>query len=562
MGISVQPTTDGTISVQPQENTQPVSEETANSRATRAKAGGYVPEDYPDVVKALMIGQEKNLRELSANRVRLQKEQETQKLLINAANAKGGPLTPEDVALVRTTQGVKPEDWQPPMGPLLSEKTWPTDPRSVFEETYADQYMKYTDDFAGKIGEDHWWNEATNGIPRTVQLAKNEGSTLIATRELANSLLENVQDQYKKQGWFDWGVEQVARLVPGYRQAFLGFDPYDQADKILDLPWPQRKEKILQDVRNLRAEDPSLAIEYLEAIKGGSSSERGANLLSNLIDLTAIPGVGIAKGVYRGAKTVQLARQVSRMIDEVAKAPMEPAGKAAIANAVGDLPEAATQRIVKSVTTGGEPDATTEAMRSLPDYFNAMVQNIRNKPGRFGQELVNRTIESIEQYADKFQQLVETVQKVERVPGFLADEKAVRMWMEEIKKEYPGMENTILNISRPYYDKLGILHYDIDMGQHTGEYFTSKNVAEGFREKFAPNGTVVEPDGLGFFVRMTRPFDETRTSVREALLNTKGTQTPVTGHDMISSWIRTPEETMAAEQMIARKTEHPRHRPR
>jgi hypothetical protein len=157
--------------------------------------------------------------------------------------------------------------------------------------------------------------------------------------------------------------------------------------------------------------------------------------------------------------------------------------KSTIEAAAGDLKESAVTRATTNAVADAQnvPQATKRAVEALPDTLRADLQDLKSNPGNLGQDAVNRIEEQTNSLITRLSDVVQNVQKVERLPDVMSSETAIRAIYEGMKDTYKGLKNSILDITRPYKESVSNTYLaDMKLGNNDGSYFKSRDVAENF----------------------------------------------------------------------------------
>lgn len=223
----------------------------------------------------------------------------------------------------------------------------------------------------------------------------------------------------------------------------------------------------------------------------------------------------------------------------------------------GDLKTAAIENATKqsSEELQGVANREKNTAQALTDNINTMQTTFESNPGRGGQEIVNRLREDTDNFTKRLINAVNNIVRVQRIRPILANKIALEQIRDYTKELYPGLRNAILNISDPIYNRaLSSYTQKMYLGRSTGEMFASKEEAQGFAKLNRLDGTANEiQKGMGWYLEVSRPLDETMKPIRDWLVKTKETQTPGGWLNAAVGWLRTGEDTLSREQSIQRK---------
>ena len=549
-----QPQDIGLIDLTPVNQVQTINPVLADKRATKAAYGlKGVNWDVGSTYDKILNGLEQRDRVDAKAALENKQTVERQKLIEELA--KQGPVSMDMVKSI------------------MGRGTPVADPTLVYEQSYAKTYLNELDKTSTN-NPDTEYSEATKQYPDYVNKAKEAASTLVAKQDYINNWIENTQNAVNQQSWLGWGADLGKTLIPGYSEVKMrgnvegvpffsglkGSNLEQQTRKLLDLPLPKFKTAVDTILNKLQQDNPSLALEFAHALKGQSSSEEALNNLWTVLDASiAVDAGSIGTKIIKNTVANRAVKDaINTMVKESA---VDTTEKGIIAEAAGDIKEAAVQKATKNVVEGlqGRTKPTQEALESLTNNFRVDLAEVEAKPGRFGQEMVNRLSEAYNTSQTNLMNIIANVQKVERIPGVLATEKAIRAIAEELKDLYPGLRNAILQVEPPKPNAFGT-GYELDMILgHPGaqQFFDRKTVADQFIQTMGLTNAKVESRSAGgYYIRVTKPLNETMDSVRDYLLATKESKGPegiATWFNSLFGKIRTPEETLALEHRMNRK---------
>lgn len=535
----------------------------ATSRANDAIfALPSVPKTFNDYFTPISAGKEPALRQDVAATVDYQKAAKRQQMISDIAAKKGGPLNPEDLSIIEASLNAPP-----------------TDPKSVFEEHYAKQYMDHLNWPTVDTDTDSWYNEAVKLMPGAVQQLQDQGIGLATYRQFSNTALQDAEEAYNSQSYLGWGVDllkgafqpyseiKMRGLVPEVSKysGLLGSNINQQIDYLYSLPFPEYKARVTEIMNNLKKDNPSLAVQFGKYLVGAPSS---TEFLDNFFSATAGPldvlGVGkvgfkATRAAFLFGETKAAVKDMTQLLVNTEKQPV----KVVANDAAGNLAEAAslkaTSNAVSELSSVGEQTAKKTALEALPSVLKADKEAAIATPGRFGQEIVNRISQSYDTFTTNLMTAIENISRLERIPGTLATQKAVRAIQEAVKDEYPGLRNTVLDVGAPYR-VLDNYFVDVVLGTNRGEYFMNPATASRFRDVYNIPDAVIskQKSGIGYYLLIKKPLKETEDVVRDFLTETKNAKTPEP-----DSWlkqfvdyirpIRTSEEILSADQRMNRK---------
>lgn len=529
----------------------PMPGEIAAPRAYKTKYGVPTYEkSYDQLYLEIAAGREQQIRSDLVSAINQEKNLRTHEILADVAKKKGERLTPQEVDMI------------------MAHINRPTDPGSVIEDEYAKKYISELDTVS--FMKDSILTEAKALVPETTEETLSLGRMATAKTEVAKTWLDNAIAARGEQSYIGYGVDQLKLLstiyqevklrgsVPGTGFAqggFLGENLEEQALTLLRMPYSQFKTEFERIMRPLIKDNPSLAIMFANAVLGQSSSERFLNnVFTPLVATGALTLGRLGKQAVDAIRISNLAKQAVK--SAVKSNAEESPSKAAALEAAGDIREAGlaqgAELVVKQLKGSSNPaEEVTEGFQAL---FTGAVDGIKSNPGKYRQEFVNRLVESYHTFKHNFFDTLANVAKIERLPGLIKAEEALRAIAKATENDFPGLQNTILTVSTPRkVDPLSNLYYvDVDFGQTGAKLFTSERQAKDFARIHKLSGTTVEQKGLGFSLRVTHQLKETQDVVRDWLHATDETKTPETILNFFSK-ARTPEETLSFQQRVQRK---------
>lgn len=202
------------------------------------------------------------------------------------------------------------------------------------------------------------------------------------------------------------------------------------------------------------------------------------------------------------------------------------------------------------VTTGRT--ALNALAKDLPSIFAP--QGLAANPVALSREASQRLVSTMTARGEAFIQKLESGVGVERLSPE-AQGRAYTIAERNLKNEFHSQSDYILDVARNVRDPMtGTTSVSIKLGDRGGQLFQSPEQANLFaRDIFNLDGKAydVRPgqQGVGFYVDVARPVDETASDVRDLLINNKsrnpsgrlsdlvfGTWTPRSAEDILSSF--------------------------
>jgi hypothetical protein len=536
-----------------------VSSDTANLRAAKARFGltrDYTDKSQDELKNMFTNGQEDDFRTSVAAHMDINNYMKLRQQIGQMSQARGQVLNPLAIQS------------------LVESYTQPTDKDSVIEKAFADKFIGVNNDVAANNDIQPLKQDLETDTARSVQML---GRDLIMYREYALKGAQDALDRLGNQSWGGWGVDQAKMLIPGYQDLKMrGFTPdvgwfegggltsnlIAQAQHMYSRPFPEFKQWYDSTLSSLEHDNPSLAIQFAQAVIGMSSGAEGwGNITTTGLDLAALPITRILKAGLKATGVLASEDVIRNMVKDTVRAANsgEPI-KVAAATGSGDLGEAAIQRSTLNVLSElkGSVDPAERALQELPSGLKNDTSRLAENVGNFGQEATNRLQqEFITRDRNLFEMLKDLV-KVGRTPeiaNVMAAESTVRALWQTVKDTYPGLRNTVVNVTKPELNEISnTWHYNVIFGNHRAEYFWDKDTAELFAKNYGLRDAEVINDGsgAGWYIRINRPLDETSSMVRDTFMTTNKSESPSRGlnawfNSLVGRW-RTPEETLSMDQ--------------
>jgi len=230
--------------------------------------------------------------------------------------------------------------------------------------------------------------------------------------------------------------------------------------------------------------------------------------------------------------------------------------KATLVAATGDVGEAAVQKATSNLIKNFRGSTTDEAraVEALPRYLRLDVKSIKENPGTLAQDVVNRIEEGYNSLQDNIIDRIKNRVLVEKIPGFLASEKEIAAYKEGIKDLYPGLRNSIMDISDPVHNTLTNTYtMDLAIGKPGGELFFNPMQAKTYARNQGITDYKLERQGAGYYLRLSKPLNETDDIVRDALIKTGITDTKNSFFHNFTSWLKTSENVLSTAESGNRK---------
>lgn len=524
----------------------PMSAELAAARAFKYKfAIPNLPKSYDDLYNSLVNGGDANEREQAA-------AQQSQQAAADKANSisqiAAGPLTPQK---------------QIQLAGLLNKDTQ-VDPRSVFEENFAKQFMRgiYT---AQAAMPDTFMDQARQEIPNFTDDKVAQGTGLVAKSQFLLSQIQDAQEELKKQSWPGFGLDIAKTFVPGFTSAkmrgnipgvdflsgTLGDNLEKQGSTAFHLPFDQFKQAITNTAQNM---NPSMRLQWLTAMYGQSTTDATMNSVLEAFDLASLPGTAssIFK-VTRVGASIAVADNVLGAVKGMIKATAAPeVTKATVAEAAGDLKTAAVQKAASNMILRQKPsywvDQTREGLENLPIAMRQDLVDVKSSPGSLVQEGVRRIEDQALQTENGLMALLQNKNNIQMLP-----EDALKTIQSQIlEQDYAGIRNSQVNGELKYNQLTNTYEWRAIVLKPGNELFRSPEVAKNYaiRNGLSDHVVTASRQGIGWYLSIQKPLDQFSDIVRDTTVDADLWKSPVSAVDRFTplNWIRTAEDTMAQAQ--------------
>lgn len=263
---------------------------------------------------------------------------------------------------------------------------------------------------------------------------------------------------------------------------------------------------------------------------GTSPGTYGAKI-SEQFDLNS-PQTASGSGVYNlsnGSQNIADARAaVQRTVHSLAS--RSDVNVAEVLSATGH-PNAAPVGAYKSLKTdiAPPPGQTGEKLQMqgllahMPTYMDP--QAIAKGSYRFTREQADRIVERVRESIDVSKKNIDDNHGLERLSDG-AIFQAVQVATEQVKREFTAISNAIADVSvnAAEHSKANTYSVNFDMKLPNNDLFKTKEQAEYYASRmYKLNDYSIEPQGNGYFLRVTRDIDETHPEVRAKLIDTQNT---------------------------------------
>ena len=459
---------------------QPLSPEAASARAAKTNFAQVIPEKTTkDFYQQYLEGKESMLRKEAATRADFDGVMARNKALSDLANKKQGPLSRNEVERVLDTFR-------------------PADPRSVIERAYADKFVSSVNTARGFM-RDSMLDTARlelgdQGVDKTLEYA----SDLLAKNQYIYNRVQKAEEKVQAQSLVGYGADFGKTLFQPYMELKqrgligsalsnwgLGSVKDTQHSLLYDMPMGGTFESKFDAAMDLLEKDnPQLAVSWGKSMLGQAQWEsRLDNVFTGMMPLDYY---GIAKGGVRAFTT-------KRQVEKAAKDMVEAASKdptfqpKTVAEGAGDLHEAAVQ----GVTVGLNPMEKAESSL-MSTWWTDAKKFVSNSGTYLSREATTRLNDFVDQGRDIFGRLG-TMNRVERAQESVLSPEVNRIRMEQIKQQYKGPQNTLLDIEGPVREpESGTYWFKAKIGNYDASQFPDVATAQGFARQIGLADPVIK----------------------------------------------------------------------
>lgn len=532
-GISIPPPTQPTALPSP---------DVAEKRAERAEygTGDLLKKDKAGFYSDFMSGLSQGVRTQAAATIDKNKEQERNQRILDFASSTGGVL-----------------DWN--SFKWASDPFTPTDPTSVLEKSYATKFIKETVPASARM-DAPMLPELMREAPQALATAEDVGSDLMTKKQYALGVIEDLSKEIEQQGTLPWLADQAKSLTQIYPEAklrgnvegvgtldgLLGDNLKEQADTLRMQDFKSFSNNFMKVINNIKKDNPTLALQFAKEVYGVSNEERRLN---NAFTALAIPdfiaGAKLTLNLTRAASLNMRANSlIKNMIEESSK---EGPTKALAAEGAGDLAEGAVQRVADNAVKG-DPDPVKTVTNVLPDTLNLTkgmtddIASVGEQTGISSREHVVRIQDRLASNTNWLQSVIDRTARVTRTPLALTVESAVREMKDAVKDLYPGVKNSILNISDPFrHPSSNTWWAEMHFGNWDGSLFTTPETAKGFAKLNGfPDAQIVADTGALTPKGYQKAFD--RSAHLDNLIARNNEAMVNRGRELLTDKTRTKEQ--------------------
>lgn len=546
-----------TVSVLPDPGVSPtISIEAAKDRAAKAERGlGFLGANYQDIFDNINIGKEKEIRDRFATQLTSMKMDAASSFVNDMVAKKGGPLGSADINAIHYIMGNQGVDSD-----------------SIFEQYYGktmlDEIKNTRQRNPGNVVD-----QAEEQHPDFVHQLDNLSDSLLAKNLYARTVHQNMEHAVSDQSYLGRAVDvgkdllslgfytdfKLRGLTPGtdfFQGGLLGSNLEEQRKELMKpgITFREFKDRFDSIIGPLKDANPAVAREFAKAIVGQTSDEQIIGDVLDGVNVVTVPGVlGGAKLAGKlGKETAQLAKNVYK--DTIKASGSDPMKPSQVIEATGDLKEAAVVKNAERIVSDskGELNPSSVALEDAPSAFKPdAVQMATGDTGSFSTTLRSRIRDRIESMGAALTNAVKVKAQVERIPVLQAGKDAARIIMEDVKNDFPGIRNNILDVDTLLKDPIfGQWSVEVKFGDATLGQWTEKETAHNWATDNGFTNFEVRQKGAGFHVVIEKNISEISDVVRDSLLKTGLVAVPEGGfiQRMIGAplrSIRTAEDTLS-----------------
>jgi hypothetical protein len=593
--------------VMPTSNTFPINNETIPKRAFKAAYGlSTTPAAKPveNFIESLSSGREYMERSEAAAKLNEALANKRYDIIAEALSDFSTPITPERLAEINA----------------IYSRTY--SPENVFEQNYARNYVAALDNFASRLGSDHFWNVANLEHPSNIEAARKWGTLALAQREVAETLREGVRAKMEatppvtyseypniapgyedtvalaRDGDYDKYSRMIVELgkimgIPGYHEYYMRgqvpgvsfFEGITKGEhielarnKLRSLPFDEYTQTLTNITNLLSSFNTHLADDFLSKMIGQTSIERFLDNMDTAVNAATIAypfakfGLSLAKGEFpKSVSSVspEVDQAIAAVKDVIKSADGLPRTENIVA-ATGDLQEAGRIKATENLTNAlkGTSQSEREAIEALPAHLRADRIDEKANPGILSTTQANIIEQDSRAFERNAMDALGNTLKVQRVPIESFSRKTIDDIIAAQAERYPGINNGIIKLTDPVYDPFSNT-YEVNfwVGRQGGILFRNQQEAEQFARAhgFSKDQVVQNPQrGLGWAIEIRGvKLDETGSVIRDNIVHPSRVESisPSLREDQallsryipFLDYIRSPEETLSAEQRALRK---------
>lgn len=268
---------------------------------------------------------------------------------------------------------------------LLSSLLKPKDPRDIIEKKFASKAVDSLVDASENDDPSEQVQKAAEEDPTGVAADMTESKDIGSWAALVNNALADAHEVAHKQSYLGWlgdlaksytsfyPIIKLSGQVPNSNQGiFLGENLANQRRALLDMPYDERKEKFLAIMDQLKKDNPMMAVQFAEGMRGQSSAERAANNFLTTFAASDVVSLGnFAKGLvaprFNRLVTKRAMNHLTDVIDTMDKNP-----SVAVPEAAGHTVDAAMQQTINRIIDQESANGITPDRQALEGAMDVM----------------------------------------------------------------------------------------------------------------------------------------------------------------------------------------------
>jgi len=557
-----------------------ISDENAQARAKKYDYALGQDSPGPDVIYSkIRNNEEQILRDYVASDKNMKDEELRNQMITEATKSFGGKLTPEQFGYLST---------------LSSDSL--RSPDTILEGEYANRIFSDTYD---TNDERNAVDDARSKSLPVVNFAEDYANDMLRKHEVLKKITEDLDikwDEKSRLGKLGDYLENVVPFVSWANMSdeikgkpggsfLLGNNMLEQVQYALTLPPEQFSKQVTETVNEIAESNILDAQAFIKALYSYSNSDAAWGNLQSLFDLSSIGDVaGVAVAGAKGiAKTG--ARAAAKSVEREASEKGFKDAVGAFRNTVTQMTKSQTPEAPEIFSSAGKSKSAVlaQTFKTLKDRVYAAQEAVTNTMTNVNKNQMKNLLKEIPSFADpfklargdfaldadgmyrvinrmtgavdaSFKSLVDTP-RIDRLNDnqILA---AIQDTQESITREYPSLNNGIMDIEFAKPDLANANHVNITIKNSDGTPFTSAEKAKYFadNELSLKEPYEIGQQGSGFTIKLDRTVDETTEAVRNATIETNNT-TPsnLAATNFISGYVRSARDLLSPSQGAKRK---------
>ena len=458
------------------------------------------------------------------------------------------------------------DKWNPKTVEAVVRSTPKNDPATIFEKAFAKAYVGLVPQL-GNPEESVVNRTLANGHVSHVADMADIAEVLITKQEIAKSAAEDFEAAAKEQSWGGWAVDKAKSFASfGMYDWYKTYNAATPVDGILKgNNWaeqiqylytlaPSDMHKALRNTLDtISVDNPSLASEFADAVVSFSSTQQFLTNVGNVVDVASFVPVGRAVksgkaivAAITGGSEKELTKEGATVAYQAAVAANATA-KTDIGSAMasmGDVGASSVQNAAKRLpeVLGGQevPLAPAQVQKRLVSLYNPASIGDNSS---FSAAATQRLVEKLAANADEVQNRIRDLEKITRLPGE-AEKIAIEETKQRLANRFAHPNNTVADATFEIVPSeshpSNVTHVSMLLGNRTGEGFDDQIPAWRWAKsvlKLNEDDINIEQRGVKYFVKVTRPIDETTPAVRQALTIETTAQTPTGLAHSLFGWL-------------------------